>query len=154
MTAPYQVRLLSGEDLASLRGLLTVYQDAFDAVETYSCAPADDAYLRGLLASSEIITLVAEVDGAIVGGLTAYVLRKFEQARSEVYLYDLAVAETYRRRGIATALIQALKPIARQRGAWVIFVQADREDAPAVALYEKLGVREDPLHFDIALDDG
>jgi hypothetical protein len=31
----------------------------------------------------------------------------------------------------------------------VIFVQADHVDAPAIALYTKLGVREDVLHFDI-----
>ncbi len=148
----YQVRRLSADDLASLRGLLAVYQAAFDEPETYQRAPADDAYLKGVLAAPEIITLVAEVEGAVVGGLTAYVLRKIEQARSEVYLYDLAVAEAYRRRGIATALIQALKPIARQCGGWVIFVQADRQDTPAIALYERLGLREEPLHFDIAVD--
>jgi hypothetical protein len=30
-----------------------------------------------------------------------------------------------------------------------MFVQADRGDDPAIALYSKLGVREDVLHFDI-----
>jgi aminoglycoside 3-N-acetyltransferase I len=80
------------------------------------------------------------------------VLRKFERARSEVYIYDLAVAEDCRRLGIATALIEGLKPIAVERDAWVIFVQADREDAPAIALYEKLGTREEVLHFDIPVD--
>ena len=87
----------------------------------------------------------------MVGGLAAYVLDKFEQERSEVYIYDLAVAEPHRRSGIATALIEALKPIAAERGAYVIFVQADPVDAPAVALYSKLGQREDVLHFDIAV---
>ena len=33
----------------------------------------------------------------VVGGLAAYELRKFEQARSEFYLYDLAVSEAHRR---------------------------------------------------------
>jgi aminoglycoside 3-N-acetyltransferase I len=33
----------------------------------------------------------------------------------------------------------------------VIFVQANPVDAPAVALYSKLGKREDVLHFDIAV---
>jgi aminoglycoside 3-N-acetyltransferase I len=37
------------------------------------------------------------------------------------------------------------------RGAYVISVQADPPDAPAVALYTKLGTREDALHFDIAV---
>jgi aminoglycoside 3-N-acetyltransferase I len=87
----------------------------------------------------------------VVGGLAAYVLDKFEQERSEIYVYDLAVAEPFRRTGIATALIEALKTIAAQIGAYVIFVQADPEDAPAVALYSKLGKPEDVLHFDIAV---
>ena len=85
----------------------------------------------------------------MVGGLAAYVLRKFEQERSEIYIYDLAVDEAYRRRGIATALINELRGIARGIGAWVIYVQADHGDDPAIKLYESLGVREDVLHFDI-----
>ncbi len=32
----------------------------------------------------------------------------------------------------------------------MVFVQADLDDDPAIALYTKLGVREDVLHFDIA----
>jgi aminoglycoside 3-N-acetyltransferase I len=34
----------------------------------------------------------------------------------------------------------------------VVYVQADRGDAPAIALYQKLGVREEVLHFDIPVD--
>ncbi|HSN71174.1 MAG TPA: GNAT family N-acetyltransferase, partial [Steroidobacteraceae bacterium] len=56
---------------------------------------------------------------------------------------------THRRRGIAAALIRKLQQIAASRGAWVIFVQADHGDEPAIALYSKLGRREDVLHFDI-----
>ena len=77
-------------------------------------------------------------------------LPKFEQERSEVYIYDLAVAAAHRREGIATALITKLKRIASLRGAYVIFVQADPGDDAAIALYTKLGTREDVLHFDIA----
>jgi aminoglycoside 3-N-acetyltransferase I len=84
-----------------------------------------------------------------VGALAGYELQKFEKERSEFYIYDLAVAAAARRRGIATALIEALKPIAASRGAQVIFVQADHGDDPAIALYTKLGRREDVLHFDI-----
>ena len=87
----------------------------------------------------------------VVGGLTAYQLDKFEQDRREIYIYDLAVNEEYRRRGIATATIEALRVEAARRDAYVIFVQADLEDAPAIALYEKLGVKETAHHFDIAL---
>lgn len=62
-----------------------------------------------------------------------------------------ALAAPHRRRGVATSLIDALKKIVRERGAYVIYVQADLVDEPAIALYTKLGVREDVLHFDIPL---
>jgi aminoglycoside 3-N-acetyltransferase I len=44
-----------------------------------------------------------------------------------------------------------LRDIARRRGAWVIFVQADYGDEAAIALYTKLGEREDVMHFDISI---
>lgn len=85
----------------------------------------------------------------MVGGLAAYVLQKFEQERSEICIYDLAVLEEYRRQHLATGLINELKEIAREIGAYVIYVQADHGDEPAIKLYESLGTREEVLHFDI-----
>lgn len=97
--------------------------------------------------------MLAAMDGpAVVGGLVAYVLEKFERTRSEIYIYDLAVAQTHRRQGIATALIEHLRALAPGLGAWVVYVQADYGDAPAIALYTGLGQREDVMHFDIDVD--
>jgi aminoglycoside 3-N-acetyltransferase I len=77
------------------------------------------------------------------------VLPKFEQVRSEVYIYDLEVDEHFRRQGIATALIRELHREAKSKGAYVVFVQADYDGDPAVALYTKLGARKEVRHFDI-----
>lgn len=147
----YVIHPLGADDLPLMRELLAVFAAAFDDPENYLAKPPDDAYLARLLNSECFIAIVALHDGAVVGGLAAYELQKFEQARSEIYLYDLAVLATHRRRSIASQLIDALRAVAHARGAWVIFVQADTgvEDAPAIALYSKLGVREDVLHFDI-----
>jgi aminoglycoside 3-N-acetyltransferase I len=141
---------LGPDDIGRMRDMLAMFGEAFDERDTYTAAQPTDDYLRRLLASDSFIALAAMQGEQVVGGLAAYVLPKFEQARSEVYIYDLAVAETYRRKGIARAMIDALRPIAASRGAWVIFVQADHGDNPAIALYEKLGTREEVLHFDIA----
>ena len=46
--------------------------------------------------------------------------------------------------------VEAVREIAAACGAWVVFVQADRGDEPPIALYSKLGEREDVVHFDIA----
>ena len=148
-SSTFTIRLLRSADIALLEKTLDVFGEAFEDVETYRRARPGAAYLERLLDSDYFISLAGLSDGEVVGGLAAYELRKFEQARSEIYIYDLAVAASHRRQGIATALILELRKIAAARGAYVIFVQADLEDGPAIALYTKLGRREDVLHFDI-----
>jgi ribosomal protein S18 acetylase RimI-like enzyme len=135
-----------------MKRLLDVYGVAFGDVHSYAGARPDDEYLAGLLAKPDFITIVALAADKVVGGLSAYVLQKFEQPRSEIYIYDLAVDERHRRRGIATRLIGELKTIGGALGAYVIFVQADPGDEPAIALYTRLGLREDVHHFDIVVD--
>jgi aminoglycoside 3-N-acetyltransferase I len=146
----YVYKHLSPGDVPVLKALLAVFGEAFAEPETYQGAVPSDAYLEALLAKPHFIALVALDGDDVVGGLCAYELEKFERARSEVYIYDLAVQERHRRRGVATGLIRALGRVAKTRGAYVMFVQADRGDAPAIRLYESLGTREDVYHFDIA----
>jgi aminoglycoside 3-N-acetyltransferase I len=133
-----------------MKGMLTTFGEAFGEVETYTGNPPSKAYLNRLLSTDDFIALAALKGDEVVGGIVAYELHKFEQERSEIYIYDLAVAEQHRREGIATALILELKKLAALRGAYVIFVQADLGDAAAIALYMKFGARQDVLHFDIA----
>lgn len=127
-----------------------MFGEAFEDAKTYLGDPPGDGYTGALLAKRDFIALVAVAQDAVVGGLVAYELQKFEQARREIYIYDLAVAEPFRRRGIASELIGTLQQIASASGAYVIFVQANYGDDPAIALYEKLGTREEVLHFDIS----
>ncbi|ANI78752.1 MULTISPECIES: AAC(3)-I family aminoglycoside N-acetyltransferase [Sphingobium] len=141
---------LSGRGIATMRAVNALFADVFDDAGSYAALPPSDAYLADLLDDPRFIALAALEGERVVGALAAYELRKFEQQRSEIYIYDLAVAADRRRQGIATALIDALRPVAVDAGAWVVYVQADLEDEPAVALYTKLGKREDVLHFDIA----
>jgi aminoglycoside 3-N-acetyltransferase I len=151
-TMAHSCKQLTDADVAVFKKLLEVFGDAFDEPGTYQGAVPSDAYLQALLGKSHVIALVAEEADQVVGGLVAYVLEKFERERSEIYIYDLAVAERHRRKGIATQLIQMLQRIAKERGAYVVFVQADHGDEPAIRLYESLGKKEDVYHFDIAVD--
>lgn len=146
MTAIYR---LGPDDLTAMRALNALFGRAFDDPDHYASALSADAWLAEQLAKPHVIVLVAERGGQVVGGLVAYELDKLEQARREIYIYDLAVDQPYRRQGVATALIGWLQHHAVSRGAWVIYVQADHGDDPAIALYTKLGTREDIMHFDI-----
>jgi aminoglycoside 3-N-acetyltransferase I len=147
----FTIRHLSVNDIDLFREMLTMFGHVFELVDVYTSAQPDTAYLTKLLSGDQFIALAALDNGAVIGGLAAYVLPKFEQARSEIYVYDLAVVETHRRKGVATSLFSELNIIAARYGAYVIFVQADPPDLPAVALYTKLGIREEVFHFDIAV---
>jgi len=149
MASATPIHRLAPSDVAMLRQLKAVFAEAFADVDTYRVAPPGDAYCRRVLGKPDVIVLAAVKDTEVVGGLVAYLLDKLERERSEIYLYDLAVAEPHRRQGIATALIRRLQAVADEVGAWVVFVQADHGDDPAIALYTKLGIREDVLHFDL-----
>ena len=129
--------------------MLSMFGKAFDDLPTYTANQPSDGYLRGLLESDHFIAVAAFEGGEIIGGIAGYILPKFEQPRNELYIYDLAVAEANRRAGVATAMIEELKRVSAARGIYMIFVQADHGDDPAIALYTKLGVRGDVLHFDI-----
>lgn len=144
-----EFRVLGPDDLAHMYAILSLFGRAFADPDSYESAQPDAAYLTRLLGGSGFLAVAALHDGRVVGGLAAYVLPKFEQARNELYIYDLAVDEPFRRQGVATGLIDTVRRVAAERGVWMIYVQADREDAPAIALYSKLGMREDVLHFDI-----
>jgi len=148
----YRIQRVLPADPTLMHGLLTLFGEAFEDVETYGAKRPSPQYLDELLAGPSFVALAALKGDEVVGGLAAYELRKFEQQRSEFYIYDLAVSDAHRREGIATALIHALSAIAKERGAYVTFVQADLVDDPAIALYTKLGTREDVLHFDIPVD--
>jgi aminoglycoside 3-N-acetyltransferase I len=148
---PFVIRKLTGDDVDLFRELLAVMGRAFGETDTYTGAPPGTAYLRRLLGGDQFIALAALENGAVIGGLAAYELRKFERERSEIYIYDLAVALERRRKGVATALINELKAAGAARGAYVMFVQTHPPDLPAIALYSKFGAREDVLHFDIAI---
>jgi aminoglycoside 3-N-acetyltransferase I len=145
----YAYKHVSPADLPLLKAMLAMFGEAFGEPDTYQGAVPDDAYLKRLLDKPSFIALAALRAGEVVGGIAAYELEKFERARSEIYIYDLAVRADHRRKGVATGLIRTLQQIAKDRGAYVIFVQADPGDDAAIRLYESLGTREDVHHFDI-----
>lgn len=148
-----RVARLGPGDAECLAALNALYAEVFEDEDSYTAHAPDARWLAGWLAQSHHIAVCAWQGDRLVGGLSGYRLDKFEQARSEIYIYDLGVIVDCRRQGVATALIEELRRIARAEGVWTIFVQADivPEDEPARRLYRKLASEEiTALHFDIA----
>src|SRR5260370_25163894 len=66
-----------------------------------------------------------------------------------MFLYELAVDEAHRRQGIGTALVEALRDLAREHGCYGMWVLTDDDNAAAGATYRKAGgeVESQPLMF-------
>jgi aminoglycoside 3-N-acetyltransferase I len=144
-----RIRRLGPGDVAAACALDRLFGELFEDRESDADRPQPDVWVEGLLERADFVMLVAEDGGTLVGGLLAYVLDSLEEARRQMYLYDLGVAGSHRRRGIATALIANLQALAAEIGAADLYVQADPEDAPALALYRGLGTGRAVFHFDI-----
>jgi ribosomal protein S18 acetylase RimI-like enzyme len=54
---------------------------------------------------------------------------------TEMFIYELAVDERFRRRGIAGSLIEALKALALERGCYGMWVLTDEDNVAALATY-------------------
>ncbi|GAB5414197.1 MAG: hypothetical protein Cons2KO_18000 [Congregibacter sp.] len=147
----FSIYRLGAADTQLVPVVLDCFAAAFDDPKNYDSRRPDAEYLRRLLGDGSFIGLVALDGEQLLGALVAYELKKLEQQRSEIYIYDLAVHSAFRQRGVATALINALQPIAADIGACSIYVQTESDDVEAVSLYSKLGVRAEVLHFEFAM---
>ena len=61
---------------------------------------------------------------------------------TEMFLYELAVDEAHRRRGIGRALVAALAERANARGCYGMWVLTDRDNIAAMRAYEAAGGRD------------
>jgi ribosomal protein S18 acetylase RimI-like enzyme len=85
-------------------------------------------------------TFIAERDGEWVGSGTCVLQEGGVGARS-AWVFGMWVAPAVRRQGTARALLRALIGWARARGADVVNLHVTETNAPAIALYERLGFR-------------
>lgn len=108
-----------------------------------------DAYMaeiaRGHLADHDEgrrILFVA-VDGSAVIGTLQLVLRRDDPALADgqtcAYLEALDVREPYRRRGVATRLVESAGVAAASRGFRRLTVEVEPDNAPSLGLFERLG---------------
>lgn len=86
--------------------------------------------------------LLAYVDGTPAGMITGVELTHPDKG-TEMFLYELAVGEPYRQRGIGRALVTALAELARERGCYGMWVLTDDDNAAALATYRGGGADEE-----------
>jgi ribosomal protein S18 acetylase RimI-like enzyme len=97
------------------------------------------------------ILLVSRTDGHLSGFLWAYLLERPGSTYPKMLLYSIDVFSEFRRKGMASMLIQELKRIARIRMCREMFVPTNKSNVAAVALYRstqgKPGSDDDDITF-------
>lgn len=98
----------------------------------------DDEHLNRLLRNRHFFALSATADGKVIGGLTAQALPMVNEPSYELFVYNLVVDKSWRRKGIAVQLMKRLQRIAADNAIRSIFIAADVEDPIAPGLFARL----------------
>jgi ribosomal protein S18 acetylase RimI-like enzyme len=114
-------------------------------------APGDEGVVRelatyegpgdpeALLADPRTLMLVAFHAERPVGFVLAHELPRRHGVPAKLFVYEVDVAESHQRRGIASALLARLAELARERGIPSGFVLTGPDNGPANALYRSAG---------------
>jgi ribosomal protein S18 acetylase RimI-like enzyme len=96
--------------------------------------------------------LIAYVNGDPAGFVSGVEMTHPDKG-TEMYLYELGVGATFRRQGVGSALVDALKELAREQGCYGMWVVCDDDNAAAVNTYRKAGgSSSNPTLFDWRFD--
>lgn len=112
------------------------------APEVFDYPPDAQSLTRFLAAPGHLLFLAYE-GSLIIGQLTAYVHTHPECRKPSVFIDELGVTPSHQRRGVASALIDALVSYLPELGAEVAWVAAEPDNAIANALYAKLADRQE-----------
>jgi L-amino acid N-acyltransferase YncA len=143
--------LLSGKAIlrpateADLPGILAIYNDAvLNTTASWNETVVDLDDRRAWLAlrrAQNYPVLIAEAEGAVAGYASFGDFRPFDAYRHTVE-HSVYVAAGARGRGLGRALVQALFPLALDRGKAVMIGGIDAANRPSLAMHERLGFRE------------
>jgi N-acetylglutamate synthase-like GNAT family acetyltransferase len=97
-------------------------------------------------------TVVAEIDGRVVGLARLHVSSSLEYDRPAAQLAALVVAEAHRGQGIGRALVEAMEAAARARGCGTFFLTTAEGRADAHAFYERIGLEHTGRRYAKLLD--
>lgn len=75
----------------------------------------------------------------VIGFAYGYALPRLNGSKNMLYLHEVGVAQRYQRQGIGMQMMCALQNICAKSNIGKIFLFTDSRNAPANALYRKLG---------------
>ena len=101
-----------------------------------------EATARFLAEDGHHLLVAYEADRAV--GFVSGVEVTHPDKGTEMFLYELAVDEPFRRLGIARVLVERLADLARESGCYGMWVVTDNDNEAARATYEGTGAVPEP----------
>ena len=144
-----EIRRASLADLDAATRLFEGYQAFYRRVHPEG---AVRAFLAQRLARGDSIVFLAWQDDEAVGFAQLYPSFASLSLAPSWILNDLYVDPSARQGGIARALMEAVRQLAKANGAAEVFLQTAHDNAPARALYESLGYARDEHYLVYSLD--
>ncbi len=90
---------------------------------------------------------VAEIEGEIIGFVTAQVATSFCYVRPTVELTEIYVKEQFRRKGVGSMMVEKIKQHSRDLDALQLLLRVNRSNCEAISFYESNGF-ESANHFE------
>jgi aminoglycoside 3-N-acetyltransferase I len=119
--------------------------EQFDAAVHLFDNPPIPAAVERFLADPTHHLLFAYDGGRPVGFVSGVEMTHPDKG-TEMFLYELAVEDVHRRRGVGTALVEALAELARSKGCYDVWVLTEADNEAAVATYRRAGGRTPSEH--------
>lgn len=130
MDAGYVIRRIAQDDMAAVLAATHLFD-----------GPVRVAAAERFLAAEGHHLLIGYVGDEPAGFTTAVEMTHPDEG-TEMFLYELAVDERFRGRGIGTALVSALRELAGERGCYGMWVLTDADNAAALATYSGAGAAD------------
>jgi ribosomal protein S18 acetylase RimI-like enzyme len=127
MSGELEIRHLGPGDEAVVHGAAELFDK-----------PPIPAATTAFLAAPDHHLLIADRGGEPAGFVSG-VETTHPDKGTEMFLYELGVAEAHRGHGVGRALVEALADLARRRGCYGMWVLTDKDNDAALATYRRAG---------------
>ncbi len=122
---------------ASIKHLDRLYEVEMECFEREAFTRRQIAYL---LTDYDSVSLIARVDGEIVGFIIGKIYVSGKSAIGHILTID--VAPEHRRRGIGLKLLQNIEKMFRCKGVKICCLEVREDNIAALSLYQKFGYKK------------